>query len=365
MAAPIPSDEIARIGALRRYDILDTPREREFDDVVDIARRVCGTSIALISFVDTDRQWFKAEVGLGSSETPLESSICAIVFRTGNYVEIPDTLADPRLRGNPLCCAEPGLRFYAGATLQTAEGLPIGSLCVLDYAPRTLDALQRDTLLLLAAQVMRQLDLRAALAREALLRREIDHRVKNSLQTVGAFVRLQRSQPTGNASDMMLAVERQIASVATLHDLISEVDEDWLDLGDYLDRLTRQLAIIAPAGVAVSGRFDALFGPATAATALGTIVNELVANALKHSFDEGVAGAIVLTGSADGNGNYDIACSDDGCRAVEIISTTTPTRIGLGLRVMQAAIRKVNGTLTGGPVSGGYRSLLSFPEPSR
>jgi two-component sensor histidine kinase len=365
MTTPIPLDEVARVGALRRYDILDTPREQEFDDVVDIARRVCGTSMALISFVDADRQWFKAEVGFGVSETALGSSICAIVFRSGDFAEIPDTLADPRLRDNPLCVAEPGLRFYAGATLRTADGFPIGSLCVLDYAPRTLDALQRDTLLLLAAQVMRQLDLRAALAREALLRREIDHRVKNSLQTVGAFVRLQRVRPAGEPHDMLLAVERQIASVATLHDLISEVDEDWLDLADYLDRLTRQLAIIAPAGVVVTGRFDALFGPAAAATALGTIVNELVANALKHSFDEGVTGQITLTGTSSADGAYAIACSDDGCRVVATPSPGTPSRAGLGLRVMQAAIRKVNGTLTGGPVPNGYHSLLSFPAPSR
>lgn len=365
MATQIHLDEIARVGALRRYDILDTPREQEFDDVVDIARRVCGTSMALINFIDADRQWFKAEVGFGVDESPLEMSICALVFRTADFTEIPDTLADPRFRDNPLCSAEPGLRFYAGATLRTADGYPIGSLCVLDYAPRTLDALQRDTLRLLAAQVMRQLDLRAALVREALLRREIDHRVKNSLQTVGAFVRLQRNDPSGDVNDKMLAVERQIASVATLHDLISEVDDDWLDLGEYLDRLTRQLAVIAPSGVAVTGSFESLFGPAAAATALGTINNELVANALKHSFDEGFGGQITLTGSVGEDGTYAIACNDDGLRVAEAPAPATPARVGLGLRVMQAAIRKVNGTLTGGPVAGGYRSLLSFPAPSR
>lgn len=362
MATPNHLDELARVGALRRYDILDTPREQEFDDVVDIARRVCGASMALINFIDADRQWFKAEIGFGEDQSPLETSICALVFRTADFTEIPDTLADPRLRDNPSYCGDPGLRFYAGATLRTADGYPIGSLCVLDFAPRTLDALQRDTLRLLASQIMH---LRAALVREALLRREIDHRVKNSLQTVGAFVRLQRKDPTGDINDKMLAIERQIASVATLHDLISEVDDDWLDLGEYLDRLTRQLAIIAPPGVAVTGSFDALSGPAAAATALGTIINELVANALKHSFDEGFGGQITLKGSVGEDGTYAIACSDDGLRVAEAPSPVTPARVGLGLRVMQAAIRKVNGTLTGGPVAGGYRSLLSFPAPSR
>lgn len=365
MQASVHPNEIARLGALRRYDILDTPREREFDDVVDIARRVCGTDIAVINLIDAGRQWFKAEAGLDTRETPLETSICAHVILGEDFVEIPDTLADSRLADNPLCLADPGLRFYAGAILRTGDGHPIGTLCVLDLVPRTLDALQRDTLRLLAAQVMRQLDLRAALASEALLRREIDHRVKNSLQTVGAFVRLQRRNPTGDARETMLAVERQIASVATLHDMISEVDEDWLDLGDYLDRLSRQLAVIAPDGIAVTGKFEPLQGTAIAATALGTIVNELVANALKHSFDEGVAGRIIVTGGRAADGTYHIACSDDGRKPAAELSAAPPTRIGLGLRVMQAAIRKVNGTLTGGPVSGGYRSVLALPAPLR
>lgn len=258
-----------------------------------------------------------------------------------------------------------GISFLCGGDAANRRGLPIGTLCVLDYAPRTLDPLQRDTLRLLAAQVMRQVELRAALAREALLRREIDHRVKNSLQSVGAFVHLQHRRPAGDASEILLAVERQIASVATLHDMISEVDEDWLDLGEYLDRLTRQLDIIAPAGVVVTGHFAPLPGPALAATALGTIVNELVSNAIKHSFDAHAAGRITLAGSLDADGAYRIACSDDGGKADAVPSLDPQRRIGLGLRVMQAAIRKVDGTLTGGPVPGGYRSVLGFPAPSR
>jgi two-component sensor histidine kinase len=362
MSAPVHPDEFARVGALRRYEILDTPREAEFDDVVDIARRVCGIPVAVINLIDSHRQWFKAEVGLDTSETALENSICAHVYLAGDFIEIPDTLEDSRLCRNPLCIAEPGFRFYAGATLRTGDGLPIGSLCVLDYAPRTLDALQRDTLRLLAAQVMRQLDMRAALIREALLRREIDHRVKNSLHTVGAFVSLQRRDATDAAAQKTLrAVERQIAAVAALHQLISGVDDGRIALNDYLDLLTRHLGAIAPPGIVVSGSFAPFAGTAMTATVLGTIVNELVANAFKHSFAEGGAGRITLAGTAGDAGDYKIICSDDGGKPGAGVAVSSGT--GLGVRIMAAAIRQLSGTMTGGALPGGYRSVVHFPLP--
>lgn len=361
MHAAVHPNEISRLAALGRYDILDTPFERDYDDVVDIARRVCGTPASTITFIDEGRQWFKAVVGLGNREGPLGTSLCAHTILEDEFIEIPDTWADPRFADNPLCANVPGCRFYAGVVLRTVDGFPIGTLCVLDFAPKRLDDLQRDTLRLLAAQVMRQLELRAALAREALLRREIDHRVKNSLQSVGAFVRLQRRQPSGTTDDMLSAVERQIASVAILHDMISKIDGDRLDLADYLVRLTHQLAAIAPADVAVTGHFDPFAGSAAMAGALGTIVNELVANSLKHSFDEAGVGNVTLTGSLVADGSYVVDCVDDGVRAV--VFAAEPGRIGIGLRVMQAAVRTLNGTLTGGAVDGGYRSVLAFPAP--
>ncbi|MFM9978649.1 MAG: GAF domain-containing protein, partial [Sphingomonadaceae bacterium] len=184
MEAAKHAQENERLAALRRYDILDTPREADFDAIVNLASRICEAPISVINLIDAERQWFKAEVGLGVRETPLETSICAHAILEQDYVEIPDTLHDARMRDNALCLGDPGLRFYAGALLRSPEGLPIGTLCVLDHKPRQLDELQRLTLVTLAAQVVTQLNLRAALARKAVLRKEIDHRVKNSLQSV-------------------------------------------------------------------------------------------------------------------------------------------------------------------------------------
>ena len=190
-AASHPLQE-ARLAALQSFEILDTDPERDFDEIVALAAATCGTAISVVNFIDAGRQWFKAETGLGVRETPLATSLCAHAILERDFVEIRDTLQDPRTSDNPLCLGQPGLRFYAGALLKTAEGLPLGTLCVLDHQPRELSPLQRDTLRVLSRQVMALLDARRALRTADILRREVDHRVKNSLQSLSSFTRLQQ-----------------------------------------------------------------------------------------------------------------------------------------------------------------------------
>ncbi|KSB90603.1 hypothetical protein AS593_21740 [Caulobacter vibrioides] len=168
MHAADPSErEARRLVALRRYDILDTPREPAFDEIAALAAEICGTPIAVVNLIDEHRQFFKAEVGLGVRETPLETSFCAKAILEDDFLLVPDATRDHRFDGNPLVTGEPHLRFYAGALLKTAEGLPIGTLCVLDTAPKELSPLQQRTLQVLARQVMSQLDLRLSLQRSA------------------------------------------------------------------------------------------------------------------------------------------------------------------------------------------------------
>ena len=156
--------EARRLAALRRYDILDTEREPQFDEIAALAAEICGTPIGVVNLIDEHRQFFKAEVGLGVRSTPLESSFCAKAILEEDFLHVPDATQDPRFDCNPLVTGEPGLRFYAGALLKTAEGLPIGTLCVLDTAPKTLNALQKRTLCVLAAQVVTLLELRLNVA---------------------------------------------------------------------------------------------------------------------------------------------------------------------------------------------------------
>ncbi len=161
--AQLPENEIARLTALDKYQILDTPAEPVFDEITQLAARICQTPIAIISLVDQDRQWFKSCVGLDTNETSRDIAFCAhtILNPTGSLI-IEDTLKDARFFDNPLVTNPPHIRFYAGWPLQTNTGEVLGTLCVLDNQPRPLSAEQQQTLRILANQVMTQLELRYA-----------------------------------------------------------------------------------------------------------------------------------------------------------------------------------------------------------
>jgi two-component sensor histidine kinase len=335
-----------RLRLLHSYDVLDTPREREFDEIVDLAARLCGTAISVVNLIDADRQWFKAEVGLGVRETPLETSICSHVVLERDFVEIPDTLADPRMSDNPLCLAEGGLRFYAGALLQTDEGLPLGTLCVLDHEPRRLNDLQRDALRVLARQVMAQLDLRRQLGVAEALRAEVDHRVKNSLSTIAAHVRLGARQVgrDGPAGELLADIGRRIDAVSLVHEhLYRAGGVGTVDLGAYLAQLREHLAMVAPDGIAVEAELPA--GPCEVGAGLagkaGMFVNEAVGNALKHAFPEegadGMARGRVLVRLTSTGRDMVLAVSDDGA------GMTGERPEGLGMTVLRASARALGG----------------------
>jgi two-component sensor histidine kinase len=227
--------ESDRLAALRRYRILDTPPEPEFDDLVQLAARTCRAPIALISLIEDRRQWFKAEVGIGVRETPLEMSICLKAMLMANITVVSDLTQDARFSCNPLVTGEPHLRFYAGAVLRTPEGLPLGALCVLDRVPRDLTEDQALTLEMLARQVMSQLEFRRAIAerddvletsrrieqRQSLLVRELHHRVKNTLATVQALVGAS-GRSSGSFEEFYRSFSSRITSLAKTHNLLTE-----------------------------------------------------------------------------------------------------------------------------------------------
>ena len=131
-----PWTEAERLAALDSYAILDTPLEQDFDDLVRLAAELLEAPIAAVNLIAEKRQWFKAEIGLGVREMPLDDSICSRMLLQRGELIVPDLLADPRFTCNPLVHAGPGLRFYAGELLETPNGLPLGTLCVLDTKPR-------------------------------------------------------------------------------------------------------------------------------------------------------------------------------------------------------------------------------------
>ncbi|HXV59229.1 MAG TPA: response regulator [Vicinamibacteria bacterium] len=163
MKIPVPANEMARLEALGRYQILDTPPEEGFDDLTLLASYVCRTPIAVITLVDEQRQWYKSARGIALTETPREHGFCSHAILDTDVMEVPDTLADERFRTNPSVIAEPRIRFYAGAPLVTADGLALGTLCVADRAPRSLDSEQRGLLTALARQVVSRMEERRKL----------------------------------------------------------------------------------------------------------------------------------------------------------------------------------------------------------
>lgn len=282
-----------RLAALRSYRVLDTPPEPEFDDLVQLAARACQTPVALISLIDERRQWFKAQVGLGVHETPLDPSICLSAMLEPGLTIVLDLTEDPRFVGNPLVTGEPHLRFYAGAVLRTPDGVPLGALCVLDHMPRDLTQEQASTLTMLARQVMSQLELRRAIAerddvleanrtfeqRQSLLVRELHHRVKNTLATVQALVGATR-RSTGTFDAFYRSFSNRITSLAKTHTLLTE---------DYWQTAPlREIALseLKPFAESRQPRFM-LIGPpvelsADLAVPVGMALHELTTNAICH-----------------------------------------------------------------------------------
>ncbi len=160
--APIPSRESARLDALYRSQILDTPSESAFDELARLAAYVCRTPMAVISLVDSTRQWFKSVVGLPYTESPRSTAFCAHTILGADLFIVEEADADHRFHDHPWVIAPPAVRFYAGAPLRTAEGYAIGSLAVMDSVARTLTPEQRTGMQTLAKQVMALLELRQA-----------------------------------------------------------------------------------------------------------------------------------------------------------------------------------------------------------
>jgi diguanylate cyclase (GGDEF)-like protein len=143
---PKPADEPARLATLRALNVLDSAPEERFDRLTRLARRLFGVPIALVSLVDSDRQWFKSCIGLPVSETPRDVSFCAHAILSDELLLVPDTLNDARFHDNPLVLDKPGIRFYAGCPLTVPNGSKLGTLCLIDVEPREFDAEDRELL---------------------------------------------------------------------------------------------------------------------------------------------------------------------------------------------------------------------------
>lgn len=342
------SDSV-RAAALARYAILDTPKEDEFDDLAAIASEVCEAPIAFVSFLDTDRDFFKAEVGAGLRESPRETSFCRHAVLEENLMVVPDASEDPRFRNNPLVAKDPKLRFYAGAAIETPDGIPIGTVCVFDVKPRDLDEHQRRTLKLLARQARTQLELRrsliereAALAaaldlekkhrtatdRQIEIAREMSHRMKNSLAMVQAIVS-QTIRQTRDIDTLHEAITTRLSALARAQEVLLERGTETVDIRNAVETA---LEPHRPG----EGRF-VISGPPLSLDAQETLgislgLHELATNAAKYGALSNAAGRINIAWTQNED-LFEFSWQEIGGPAVEI-----PKRTGFGSKLMRRVV---------------------------
>ena len=362
MMAATPLDQEARLRAIAKFDLGRQVHQGRLDPLVELASQITECPVALVSIVHADAQRFEARCGLDVDSTGLEMSICSHAILQRELLEIPDCSLDARTRDNPLICdREPPFRFYAGAQIVTSQGVVLGSLCVLDEKPRRLSELQKRTLRVLADQAMQVLELHEALQMADDLRREADHRVKNSLAGIAAVARMSAAQATSEETRGALRqVQSRIEATARLHAELYRQDlgEEEIEVSDYLGGILDHLRAMAPPGIEITGAIDPLRLSSSRAAALGLLANEMVSNAFKHGFPDGRAGRIEVTARHDGDGRYVLTCSDDG-----IGSEAAPSESGLGGRLMEASTVQLGGTLHAGPGQDGrgYDVRLAIP----
>ena len=155
-----PTSESQRLAELERYQILNTPTESAFDELVNLAIHICDTPIALISFIDTNRQWIKSKVGIDETAIPRADSFCTHTITMADGLVVSDAIQDNTFATISIVTERPHIRFYAGVPLITPQGAAIGTFSVLDYKPRELSSAQMAALRTLGHQAMAQLELR-------------------------------------------------------------------------------------------------------------------------------------------------------------------------------------------------------------
>ena len=231
VAAKIPIEEKERLSELYRYEILDTPREDDFDKITLLAARICRTPISTISLVDRKRQWAKSIVGLRKIPEDRNTSFCSHAILSNHLFEVRNALRDKRFADNPLVKQRPKIRFYAGMPLITSKGFRLGALCVIDTIPRRLTSMQTFALKVLSRQIVKLMELRIRnkeITHTAEMQQRIisimSHDIRTPLSSIKTFLDLNNDEKftKKERQDMLSALSTNVSRTLQLLDNLVE-----------------------------------------------------------------------------------------------------------------------------------------------
>jgi signal transduction histidine kinase len=396
----LPADEPARLAALHDAQVLDTPPEEDFDDIALLASEICGTPMGLVSLVDSDRQWFKAKIGLDIDQTHRDLSFCAHTIHGHDLLEVPDATADLRFADNPFVLGGDDIRFYAGAPVVLDGTHSVGTVCVIDRVPRELTPEQRRALRSLARHASVQLELRryARHAGEIADRlRQLDRMKDSFLASVSHELRTPLSSIRGylemllddefdaetsrrflsimqRNSDRLLRLIDDLLQVARLTEDGPRLDLVEVDLAELAHQVTSACRPLAEhKQVTLRDRTESPVPARGDAKRLGLALNHLVVNAIKFTApggeiavyaDTSAEPALIITDTGVGIPADDLPhLFDRFFRTASADSMAAPGP-GLGLAIVRSIIDAHHGSIHVASEPGlGTTVRMTLPRP--
>lgn len=383
---PIPDNELQRLAALKRYNILDTLPDTAFDDATKLVSYICGVPIAHISFIDENRQWFKSEIGIGVSEVPREISFCRYTIMDTKMVEINDTFLNDRFKDDANVTGGFNVRFYAGVPLTTPDGFNIGTLCAVDHVAKELDENQRNALSLVAKHVMAQLEIgtknielnyqrkiaeRAVLAKDNFLA-NMSHEIRTPLNAIIGFtdllaqtnlddVQLDYIDSVQIAGENLLLIVNDILDLSKMESGNLTIEAEQFNLRKTLKHVYNLLKVKVSKDVEFNLYLDADMPEMVVGDQgrLNQILVNLVGNSLKFTQDGDVTVSVKMIEQTEHNYSLRFSVKDTGIgieknkletifeRFTQAEETTTRRfgGTGLGLNIVKQLIELQNGEI--------------------